>query len=79
MAKISENILTSSYKAACKEIEITRRLLSSNASFGFGVYLAGLIPRMLSHRLDAIADPGSLILKVLFAALANNYVFEICN
>jgi 4-hydroxybenzoate polyprenyltransferase len=79
MAKISENILTICCKAACKEVDITRRLLSSNASFGFGVYLASLIPRMLSHRLDAIADPGSLILKVLFAALANNYVFEICN
>jgi 4-hydroxybenzoate polyprenyltransferase len=79
MGKMSENFLTTWYRAACKEIDITRRLLSSNASFGFGVYLAGLIPRMLSHPLDAIADPGFLVLKVLFAALANNYVFEICN
>jgi 4-hydroxybenzoate polyprenyltransferase len=79
MGKMSENFLTTCYQAACKEVDITRRLLSSNASFRFSVYLAGFIPRMLSHRSDAIADPGFLVLKVLFAALANNYVFEICN
>jgi 4-hydroxybenzoate polyprenyltransferase len=79
MGTICESTFITWYRAACKEVDITRRLLSSNASFGFGVYLAGLIPRMLSRRSDAIADPGFLVLKVLFAALANNYVFEICN
>lgn len=80
MGRPSEtNTLDNWYRAACKEVNITQRLLGSNASFGFGLYLAGLIPRMLSHPSDAISNPGLLIAEVLFAALANIYVFDICN
>jgi 4-hydroxybenzoate polyprenyltransferase len=60
-----------------KGVDITRRLLASNASFVFGLYLLGLASRMLTA--SYIERPGVLIAKVLFAAFANAYVFEICN
>jgi 4-hydroxybenzoate polyprenyltransferase len=60
-----------------KEVDITQRLLASNAPFIFGLYLLGLAPRMLIAR--HISKPSVLIAKVLFAAFANEYVFEICN
>jgi 4-hydroxybenzoate polyprenyltransferase len=59
-----------------KEVDITRRLLASNAPFIFGLYLLGLVPRMLTA--PHISRPSALIAKVLFAAFANEYVFEIC-
>jgi 4-hydroxybenzoate polyprenyltransferase len=66
------------YSHVLKEVQITRRLLASNASFVFGLYLLGLAPRMVTGAPN-IDRPGVLILKVLFAALATEYIFEICN
>lgn len=60
-----------------KEVEITRRLLASNAPFIFGLYLLGLAPRIITGALS-IDRPVVLIAKVLLAALATEYIFEIC-
>jgi 4-hydroxybenzoate polyprenyltransferase len=60
------------------EVDITRRLLASNATFVFGLYLLGLAPRMMTGSAN-IDRPGVLIAKVLFAALTTEYIFEICN
>ena len=65
------------YRPVLKELSITRHLLSSNAPFVFGIYLLGLAPRMITA--SYINRPGLLLAKVLLAALANSYIFEICN
>jgi 4-hydroxybenzoate polyprenyltransferase len=66
------------YGSVRKEVEITRRLLASNAPFIFGLYLLGLTPRMITGA-QSIDRPVVLIAKVLLAALATEYIFEICN
>ena len=65
------------YRPVLKELSITRHLLSSNAPFVFGIYLLGLAPRMIIA--SYVNRPGLLLAKVLLAALANSYIFEICN
>lgn len=60
-----------------KEFDITCRLLSSNASLGFGLYISGYIPRVLMSL--ETRDHLHLAIKVFFAALANEYIFDICN
>ncbi|KAM0689468.1 hypothetical protein Q7P36_010339 [Cladosporium allicinum] len=60
-----------------KELTITHRLLASNASYVFGLHLLGLTPRMMTA--PYIDKPVVLLAKVLLAALANSYIFEICN
>jgi 4-hydroxybenzoate polyprenyltransferase len=60
-----------------QEFDITCRLLSSNASLGFGLYFIGLIPRILAF--PETVENGRLLLEVFFAAFANEYVFDICN
>lgn len=79
MWKSTSNPLATWHKALRKEVDITQRLLSSNASFAFGLYLVGLIPRMLLYPLSATSNPGSLVVQTLLAAFANIYVFDICN
>lgn len=59
------------------EIDITSRLLHSNASSSFAVLFGGLIPRMSS--VAALHDPAGLILKAFTAALTYAYCFDICN
>jgi 4-hydroxybenzoate polyprenyltransferase len=66
------------YGPIAKELEITRRLLASNAPFIFGLYLLGLAPRMITGA-QSIDRPVVLTAKVLLAALTTEYIFEICN
>jgi hypothetical protein len=66
------------YGSVRKELEITRRLLAPNAPFIFGLYLLGLAPRMITGA-PSIDRPVILTAKVLLAALATEYIFEICN
>jgi 4-hydroxybenzoate polyprenyltransferase len=65
------------YHFFLNEVNITRRLLASNASFVIGIYLIGLAPRMMTAQY--IASPIVLIAKVLFTAFAHAYAFDICN
>ena len=65
------------FQPISKEFDITYRLLSSNASLGFGLYFIGLIPRVLAF--PETVEYGRLFVEVFFAALANEYVFDICN
>ena len=57
--------------------DITRRLLSSEASLIFGLYFVGLISQIPAF--PESVDYGHLLLEMFFAAFANEYVFDICN
>jgi 4-hydroxybenzoate polyprenyltransferase len=69
-------ILTSWKCALRREVDITQRLLSSNASTTFGVFAAIVFPRLLVA--PVLHDPLPLLLKLSLAVFASAYGFDIC-
>lgn len=76
-SKPSQSVLQKLVSDIWTEIDITSRLIESKASFAFGLYLCGFIPRALP--LLSVSASGSLLPTVLFLAFANVYGFDICN
>ncbi|KAM0708139.1 hypothetical protein Q7P35_004789 [Cladosporium inversicolor] len=62
--------------AMMRELDITQRLLGSNASATFGIFAAIVFPRLLVA--PVLHDPLLLLLKCSLAVFASAYGFDIC-